>query len=240
MGRRALLERGLAKEKIHCIRRGLDRLPAMKPLRASRAPLHLVCVARLVEKKGLDHQLRIYAALRAAGVPFAARIVGEGPLRAELEKLAGHLGVAAHITFTGHLPQHEVWNQLLWADVLLHTGVIAASGDRDGLPNVIPEAMAAGVLVITSPAAATTEAITQGITGLVAPVDLPGDWVSALRRLSTDDPFAERLRAAARRWVEENFDAHKNARRLLTHFERTIAAPPPAAALTPDVAAAQP
>ena len=240
MGRRALLERGLTKEKIHCIRRGLDRLPAMKPLRASRAPLHLVCVARLVEKKGLDHQLRIYAALRAAGVPFAARIVGEGPLRAELEKLAGHLGVAAHITFTGHLPQHEVWNQLLWADVLLHTGVIAASGDRDGLPNVIPEAMSAGVLVITSPAAATTEAITQGITGLVAPVDLPGDWVSALRRLSTDDPFAERLRAAARRWVEENFDAHKNARRLLTHFERTIAAPPPAAAPANEVAAAHP
>ncbi len=240
MGRRALLERGLAKEKIHCIRRGLDRLPAMKPLRASRAPLHLVCVARLVEKKGLDHQLRIYAALRAAGVPFAARIVGEGPLRAELEKLAGHLGVAAHITFTGHLPQHEVWNQLLWADVLLHTGVIAPSGDRDGLPNVIPEAMAAGVLVLTSPVAATTEAITQGITGLVAPVDLPGDWVSALRRLSLDDPFAERLRAAARRWVEENFDAHKNARRLLTHFERTIAAPPPAATAAPEVAAVRP
>src|SRR5437764_10527787 len=138
-------------------------------------------------------------------MPFAARIIGEGPLRAELEKLAGHLGVAAHLTFPGHLPQHEVWSQLGWADILLHTGVIAASGDRDGLPNVIPEAMSIGVLVVTSPAAATTEAITQGITGLVAPVEAPSDWVSALRRLSSDDAFAEKLRAAARRWVEENF-----------------------------------
>ena len=101
-------------------------------------------VARLVEKKGLDRQLRIYAALRAAGVPFAARIVGEGPLRGELERLAGRLGVAADVSFTGHLPQHEVWAQLGEADVLLHTGVIAPSGDRDGLPNVIPEAMAMG------------------------------------------------------------------------------------------------
>lgn len=225
MGRRGLIERGLAADKIVCIRRGLDRLPVLKPLRASRAPLHLVCVARLVEKKGLDHQLRIYAALHAAEIPFEARIVGEGPLRPELEKLAGHLGVAGSVTFTGHLPQHEVWNQLGWADVLLHTGVIAPSGDRDGLPNVIPEAMSIGVLVVTSPAAATTEAIAQGITGLVAPVDTPHDWVAALRRLAHDDAFAEKLRSAARRWVEENFDAHRNARRLLTLFERAIATP---------------
>ncbi|WP_414660717.1 glycosyltransferase family 4 protein [Horticoccus sp. 23ND18S-11] len=224
MGRRGLIERQIPAESIICIRRGLDRLPVLKSLRASRMPLHLICVARLVEKKGLDHQLRIYAALKAAGIPFAARIVGEGPLRPELEKLAGHLGIAAHVTFTGHLPQHEVWNALGWADVLLHTGVIAPSGDRDGLPNVIPEAMSIGVLVVTSPAAATTEAITQGITGLVAPVDLPADWVAALRRLASDDAFAEKLRTAARHWVEENFDAHKNARRLLSHFERVIAA----------------
>ena len=223
MGRRALIARGLATEKIFCIRRGLDRLPVLKPLRASRSPLHLVCVARLVEKKGLDHQLRIYAALRAAGVPFEARIVGEGPLLPELEKLAGHLGVAANLTFTGHLPQHEVWSQLAWADVLLHTGVIATSGDRDGLPNVIPEAMSVGVLVLTSPAAATTEAITQGVTGLVAQVDSPADWVAALRRLSTDDVFCEKLRLAARRWVEENFDAHQNAARVLAQFHRAIA-----------------
>jgi colanic acid/amylovoran biosynthesis glycosyltransferase len=222
MGRRGLIERGLPANKIICIRRGLDWLPPLKPLRKDRAPLHLICVARLVEKKGLDHQLRIYDALRTAGVQFAARIVGEGPLRAELEKLTGHLGIGASVTFTGHVPQHEVWNHLAWADVLLHTGVIAPSGDRDGLPNVIPEAMSVGVLVLTSPAAATTEAITQGITGLVARVDEPAEWVSALRRLATDDPFAEKLRRAARQWVEENFDAHKNAERLRTHFEAAI------------------
>ena len=223
MARRALVARGLDPARIACIRRGLDRLPAVKPLREGRVPLRLICVARLVEKKGLDHQLRIYAALREAGVPFAARIIGDGPLRPELERLAGRLGIAAHVTFAGHLPQHEVWNQLAWADVLLHTGVIAPSGDRDGLPNVIPEAMSVGVLVVTSPAAATTEAVTQGISGFVVPVDAVADWVSALRRLSADDPCAERLRAAARRWVEENFDAHRNAARLLAKFREAAA-----------------
>lgn len=223
MGRRALFAHGIPAEKIICIRRGLDRLPGVKPLRASRSPLHLVCVARLVEKKGLDHQLKIYAALVAAGVEFEARIVGDGPLRAGLEQLAGALGIGARVTFTGHLPQHEVWDQLAWADVLLHTGVVAPSGDRDGLPNVLPEAMSIGVVVVTSPAAATTEAVTHDVTGVVAPVDRPAEWVTALRQLSIDDAWAERLRAAARRWVEENFDAHRNAARLLQEFRRVIA-----------------
>jgi glycosyltransferase involved in cell wall biosynthesis len=225
MGRAALVARGIAADKIIPIRRGLDRLPKMKRLRSSREPLHLICVARLVEKKGLDHQLRIYAALRAAGVPFQARIVGDGPLLPALEKMAGLLGIAADLTFCGHLPQHEVWEQFAWADVLLHTGVIAPSGDRDGLPNVIPEAMSCGVLVVTSPTAGTTEAITDGVSGIVVPEDAPARWVAALRQLASDDVGAEKFRAAARRWVEENFDAHKNAARLLQQFEATIASP---------------
>jgi glycosyltransferase involved in cell wall biosynthesis len=222
MGRRAILERGLAPERVFCIRRGLDRIQPMKPLRASRVPLNLLCVARLVEKKGVDRQLRIYAALREAGLPFAARIVGEGPLRPALEKLAGSLGVAADVTFIGQVPHHEVWSELERADVLLHTGVVAPSGDRDGLPNVIPEAMSVGVLVVTSPAAGTTEAVSDGVNGFVVPSGEPQAWVAALRRLAADDDLAERFRAAARGWVVRNFDAHKNGALLLEQFERVI------------------
>jgi len=52
-----------------------------------------------------------------------------------------------------------------------------------------------------------------------------GAWVDALRRLSRDDALAEALRREARRWVEENFDAHKNAERLLAQFDRVIGGP---------------
>lgn len=222
MGRLALMELGVPAEKIHCIRRGLDQLPAIKKLRALREPLRLLGVARLVEKKGLRHQLHIYAALQKAGLNFSARMVGEGPLRPELERLAGELGVAAKVVFVGHVVHHEVWNHLAWADVLLHTGIIAVSGDRDGLPNVIPEAMAIGTMVVTSPTAATTEAVTDMLTGLVAPVTSTQAWVDGLRRLSCDDVLADTLRTNARRWVEEEFDAHKNAARLIAQFDRVI------------------
>jgi colanic acid/amylovoran biosynthesis glycosyltransferase len=219
LARAALVAKGLPSERVFCIRSGLDRLPALKPLRASRVPLHILSLARLVEKKGLDRQLQIYAALKASGVDFTARIVGDGPLRHRLEKLAGHLGVSELVTFTGQVPSHEVWEHLGWADVFVHTGVVAPSGDRDGLPNVIAEAMAAGVPVVTSPTAGTTEAVSDGDTGVVLPVDLPGAWVAVLRRMSADDAYCEALRRSARAWVEAHFDVRANTDRLLRRFE---------------------
>lgn len=224
MGRATLIEYGLPPEKVFCIRRGLDAFPTFKTLRRDRSPLRIVCVARLVEKKGLRHQLAIYAAARAVGLAFETRIVGEGPLRPELERRAKELGLADVVQFVGHLPLSGVWEQLAWADALAHTGVVAPSGDRDGLPNVIPEAMAAGVMVVTSPVAATTEAIQHESTGLVADVNDTNAWIDALRRFATDDALAEKTRAAARHWVEDNFDAHKNAARLYELFQRAIEA----------------
>lgn len=221
-GRDFLIERGVDEAKIHVIRRGLDRFPAFKPLRSTRLPLRLICVARLVPKKGFNHQFKIYQELKAAGFAFEARIVGDGPLRAQLEREVVRLGLTEQVKLIGQIPHTEVWEQLIWADVLLHTGIVAPSGDRDGLPNVIPEAMAAGVLVVTSPVSATTEAIQQQRTGLVADVDLPLAWQVALQHLATEDVLAERLRTAARQWVLENYDAHKNTDRLATCFERAI------------------
>jgi glycosyltransferase involved in cell wall biosynthesis len=223
LARSALIARGLPADKVFCIRSGLERLPVLKPVRASRVPIHLLSLARLVEKKGLDRQLRIYAALKAAGVAFSARIVGDGPLRPKLESLAGRLGVANLVTFVGQVAPQEVWEHLAWADVLLHTGVVAASGDRDGFPNVIAEAMAAGVPVVTTPTAATTEAVTDGVTGIVLPVDRPEAWVAALRRLSLDDDFCEALRRPARRWIEANFDVRANTEKLLKRLEAAAA-----------------
>lgn len=223
MGRLTLAGYGIPPEKVHCIRRGLEAFPPLKELRPQRRPLRLVCVARLVEKKGLRHQLRIYAAVKAAEISFEVRVVGQGPLREELERMTRELGLAGTVKFTGHLSLPEVWAQLAWADVLVHTGIIAPSGDRDGLPNVIPEAMSAGVLVVTSPVAATTEAVRHGSTGLVADVTDLQAWVRAFQLLATDDVAANSIRLAARAWVEENFDAHKNAARLFNLFAQALA-----------------
>ncbi len=227
MGATTLREKGITPAKIHVIRRGLVTLPPLKPLRVGRSPLRLLCVARLVPKKGFAHQLAIYAALRAAGVRFEARIAGEGPLREKIACEIVRLGLGDSVSLLGHRPQTEVAELRAWADVLLHTGVVAPDGDRDGLPNVIPEAMAAGVLVVTSPAAATTEAITDGVSGCVAAPEDTAAWVSILGALAADDALCERLRAGARAWVELEFDARRNAGRLGGLFDASLSGKQP-------------
>lgn len=225
MGRRELAVRGVDARKVHVIRRGLDRFPVLKPLRPGRRPLRVAAVARLVPKKGLDRQLRLLAAARDAGVTCEARIAGDGPLRRQLERLIAELGLGGGVRLLGAMPPEDVGTLYAWADVLLHTGVVAPSGDRDGLPNVIPEAMAAGVVVIASPTAATTEAVIAGETGLVADLEDAGAWVESLRRVAAEDALAERLRRGARRWAEEHYDAVKNAARLTACFAAAMREP---------------
>ncbi len=220
MARSTLMARGLPADTIQVVRRGLTAFPALKPLRTPRRPLRIVCIARLVEKKGIARQLEFYAALQAAGVAFAVRILGDGPLRESLDARRRELRLEDRVAFQGHRTQAGVADDLAWADVLVHTGIVSASGDRDGLPNVIPEAMAAGVMVVTSPAAATTEAVTHEETGLVASMEATDEWVTAFKRVADDDALCERLRLAARAWVEAHFDAHKNASRLQELFLR--------------------
>ena len=211
MGRRELVARGVPSEKIQVIRRGLDTFPAFKPLRQRSPPIAVGQHRPARPEEGFGssapHLRRAEARLAS---PSRHALLATARCANRWRVMAARLKLADAVKFTGQLAQPEVWAELGWADVLLHTGVVAPSGDRDGLPNVIPEAMAAGVLVVTSPVAATTEAISQERTGLVADVDLPLAWVVALRRLGEDDKLAETLRTAARRWVEENYDAHKN------------------------------
>jgi colanic acid/amylovoran biosynthesis glycosyltransferase len=103
------------------------------PRLAGSAPHPLL--SRLVEKKGLDRQLRIYAALKASGRRVRPRgSSATGRCWQKLEKLAGHLGVADLVTFTGQVPSHEVWEHLSWADVLLHTGVVARAATETAFP----------------------------------------------------------------------------------------------------------
>ena len=222
MGETSLIEKGVDAAKIHLIRRGMEDFPPCRPLRADRSHLNLVCIARLVAKKGLDHQLETYGVLRDQGVNFTAHIIGEGPERRRLERQLVKLNLGDRVHLTGHLDQAEVWQHLGAADALLHTGVIAPSGDRDGLPNVIPEAMIAGVLVLTSPHAATTEAISDGQTGWVLPVGQPELWASRLSALQGATDEIDQVRQAARAWVEANYNGARNAARLSSLFAKEI------------------
>ena len=215
--RTRLIELGTHPEKIRLIRRGME-IPPPRPFRPLPAgpdvPLHILSIGRIVPKKGFFRQLEIYRTLRDAGENFEARIIGEGPLLAELRQHTASLGLGGFVTFIGPLEYTEIPSQYQWADAFFFTGIVADDGDRDGLPNVIPEAMAYGVSVITTDVSGTTEAIEDGVTGQVVASHEPGAWVSALRRLRNEPEWTARTRAAACVWVKREFDANTNSARL--------------------------
>ena len=221
--REGLIDRGAAPEKTVLVRRGFDVLPSWQAPRPNRDPLRLLAVGRLVEKKGYADQLATYASLKAAGLRFEARIVGSGPLRKSLERQIAALALSDHVTLLRAQPQDAVFALYGWADVLLFTGRVADNGDRDGLPNVVPEAMACGLPVVSTPVAGVPEAIEHGRTGILVPREGPDAWLSALDALQNDDRFYLRLSRGGRAWVEAHYDARKNTRRLLTHFRAAAA-----------------
>ncbi len=208
--------------KLKVIRSGLNRFPKLDPMRIPRNPIRLIYIGRLVEKKGMFFQLDILKALKNSGIPFDARIIGSGELDSELRDYNAKLGLTHDVEFWGQVTFDSVQEQLDWADVFLFTGIISKKGDRDGLPNVLGESMAHGVVVLTTEVGATTEAITQGETGFVLPVGEPSAWVEKIRTLVNEDEEYERVRNNARKWVENHFCAKKNSDELFLAFSKVV------------------
>jgi colanic acid/amylovoran biosynthesis glycosyltransferase len=207
--------------KIVLARRGLEALPPFIESNSGQ-PLRILSVARLVEKKGHKHQLAACAELKNRKIDFEFRIVGDGPLRAQLAKETARLSLNDRVIFCGALSPEKTNEAYQWANVFWHTGIIDADGDRDGLPNVIPEAFAHGLAVISHRAPAVMEAVVDGETGLLVE---PGDscaLANATQRVMKDPALQRRLGGNARRWVEENFRADSNTKILAAAFRNAI------------------
>ena len=177
-------------------------------------PPLLVSVGRLVEKKGFSDLLLALREVKHRGVPFHARISGDGPLLAELAGLRDTFGLTADVELPGVEDSEAVVAALHRATLFALTPRELPGGDRDGIPNVLVEAMACGLPVVTTTAGGITELVRHDVNGLLAaPGDVAG-LADSLCRLLTDAGSCSRLGAAARRTVEAGYDTDDAARRL--------------------------
>ena len=176
----------------------------------------VLTVARLIEKKGLPDLLAACGLLRLRGVSPRLEIVGDGPLRRRLEGAAARLGLDAR--FRGALPQEQVLDLMERAAVFCLPCVVAADGDRDGLPTSVLEAMALGVPVVTTAVNGLAEAVLHERTGLIVPQGDPSALADAIERLQSDPVLAARLAAGGRRHVERNYSLERSAALLRSMF----------------------
>lgn len=176
----------------------------------------VLAVARLVEKKGLADLIEACALLTARGVTVRLELVGDGPLRAELERAAAE--GCGEVVFLGALPQEEVLEHYRRAAVFCMPCVVASSGDRDGLPTSVLEAMALGVPVVATAVNGLCEAVVHERTGLVVPEREAIALAEAIERLLADRALADRLSLQARRHVERCFSLERSASLLRSLF----------------------
>jgi colanic acid/amylovoran biosynthesis glycosyltransferase len=181
--------RGIPANKLTILPIGVV-IPEQPPV---RRPVAHLFVGRFVEKKGIVVLADAVRRLRAQGDGTPLVCVGDGPLRPLLETLAREV---PGITLTGWLSADAVRAHMVDAVALLVPSIIASGGDAEGLPSVIPEAMAVSCPVIGSDQGGIAEAIRHGRTGLLVP---PGDaeaLASAMVRLGQDEGLRDGLGTA--------------------------------------------
>lgn len=181
-------------------------------------PLRVVAVGRLVPKKGFDVLVRAVADLRRRGVDLELVIAGEdGPAAGAVRGLVAEL-CPELVRFTGPLSQCELLSLYRGADVFALACRVDGDGDRDGIPNVMVEAMAAGLPVVSTAVSGIPELVRDGENGLLVPPEDPQALASALLKLAADAPLRDRLAAAGRDTVAERFDGDVLARRMAGLF----------------------
>lgn len=196
---------GVPPERVEVLPMGvdLDRLEAAAGggAEGGRVAGRLVFVGRLVEKKGLEVLLRALHEL-PADLDWSLEVVGDGPLRAALEAQARAL--AGRVTFSGQQSAAALAGTLRRAEVAVFPSVRARSGDQDGLPVAMLEAMAAGTAVVASDLPGLADAVRgEEPAGLLVQPGDPSALAAALRGVLADPGLRTRLGAAAARRVGE-------------------------------------
>ena len=204
--------------KVHLVYHGVD-VSHYSPVSPSRSALPVILsVGRLVEKKGFPILLRAAGILRARGIEFRLVIIGEGPERADLPRLATGLGVAEVTEFRGAQTGEQVRQAYAEAEVFVLASVVASDQDRDGLPNVLLEALACGVPAVATRVSAIPELIEPEETGLLAKPGDPEDFAEQLERMLFDDE----LRATVSRLGRERVVQHFRLERSVAHMAELL------------------
>jgi glycosyltransferase involved in cell wall biosynthesis len=200
---------------IECVYNGVDADVGKEAPVTMEPPYRLLAVGRLVGKKGYEHLLRAAREMTDAGVDHRITIAGDGPLSASLRRLAKQLGLEERILFPGFVPYDQLDALFSEADIFLVPSVIDSSGDRDGIPNVIMEALLRRLPVIATDVSGIGELVVDGETGLLVPPGDPRALADAVLRLTGDRAGALRMAARGRQRVLSEFDPETNFRRIL-------------------------
>lgn len=206
---------------VHTVYHGLDTAyfaPLHQELKGEAVP-RILAVGRFVEKKGFADLVDACALLRAAAIQFHLTIIGEkgdqyDAIKIQIERQ----GLANTIRLHEPVTHEELRREYHRSEIFALPCLVAADGDRDGIPNVLAEAMATGLAVVTTGVSGIPELVRDGVDGLMVPERNPEALAAALKQLLQDQPLRHRLGRAARERVCDVFDSHETTMQLKSLF----------------------
>jgi colanic acid/amylovoran biosynthesis glycosyltransferase len=228
-----LMALGCPPERLHVLPMGVDTHTLRFEPRRAPAPgerMRLLCVARLVEAKGIVFVIEAVASLVARGIDASLLVVGEGPERAALETRIAALQLADRVQLTGGLAVEQVHEAYRQAHAFVLASIRGARGDEEAQGLVVQEAQACGLPVVVSDIGGIAEGIAPGRSGLVFTAGDSEALCAALAELYARREEWGAMGAIGRRLVEDRFSRTELDRQLVSLYRDLIAtgsAPPP-------------
>ncbi len=215
---------GCPAHKIRVLDVGID--PDEFPLRQQPpdpAGFTVLTVARLVEKKGIRYLIEAMGILKDRFAHLNCRIIGDGPLRDDLEQRIRRLDLQNRIKITGYVPYASLGEEYRRAHCFVLPSLTGRHGERDELSMVTKQALASGLPVITSDHAGIAETFKDGVHGILIPERNTAALADALARLIEDPSLAAGFAVNGRKLVEETFNVKKAVARLEEIYEEALA-----------------
>lgn len=220
-----LIELECPKEKIVVHHTGIDCnkfkfIPRREV--ADRDRICLVTICRLVDKKGVEYGIRAVAKLAKLNHKLSYKIIGDGPLKADLQLLIEELDVADNVKLLGWQQQDEILKILNNSEILLAPSVTSKNGDREGIPVAIMEAMAMGLLIISTQHSGIPELVQDGVSGFLVPERDVDSLADRIKYLIEHQEIWPQMSHAARLVVEEQYNIDKLNNRLVEIYQKVI------------------
>lgn len=177
-------------------------------------PPLILSVGRFCQKKGFKHLILACALLKDRGRRFRCQIVGYGELQSDLERMIASLGLTEVVTLPGTMTQDQLAARYPQASIFVLPCLVTDNGDRDGIPNVLIEAMSCGLPVVSTDVSGISELVSNGENGLLAPQKDSIALADAMDLLLARPELRNRLSCNARQTVRQSFTQEAAARRV--------------------------
>ena len=219
-----LIQEGCAEQKIRVNRSGiaLDRFVFKARQKPGNAPTRILFIGRLTEKKGVRYAIEAVTQVIKNGHDLQFHILGDGELTSEAHALIQQHHMSQHIHLLGHQPQNNVIQELESAHILIAPSVTASDNDQEGIPNVVKEAMAVGLPVVSTLHSGIPELVDDGISGYLVPEKDSDALATKLEHLVTHPELWEQMGKAGRAKVEADYDIERLNDDLIRYYREAI------------------